>query len=580
MDMHRLAPRVRNVRSPLKTAGAAASALLAAALLAACGGVPTTTTTDNASVALNAENTALPGQELNSAGNPSSGGTLRIAMSADPLCLDPHQISSDVEQVLGAIQFDNLTFLGKNGIPQPWLATSWKISNGGKTYTFQLKQGVTFSDGAPFNAAAVVANFNQMLSPATRSPLAGPYVQPYQSSKVLGPYTLQVNLSYPYSPFLYVLAQGWLGMESPKALAADTPAQLCAHPVGSGPFVLTSYTKNVGATYARRAGYNWGPPELGHSGAARLAGIDISWIGQDPVRYDGLVSGQYQLTPYVPAQDAASLKANGNFVYEDIDRIGWPLTFDFNTSRAPLSDVDVRKAIVEGVNVSSIVATSQFGQHAVATGYLDPVTKYYDPAAKVPGYDLSAAVKLLAAAGWSKTDTAGYRVNGAGKELDLTLPVSNATTVSPVYDLLQAQLKANLGIKLILKVEPAAQYTTDRYSGNYDLLAGVWHTNTPDVLYIKYDSSQIPGTKHLGQNLAHLDDPALDTLLLQARQTTQPSKLASLYAQAQTRLATADIPGLPVYQNSVLWAFSKSLHDVYVNTSHGTPFLTYAWLGN
>ena len=115
-------------------------------------------------------------------------------MSADPLCLDPHQISSDVEQLLGNIQFDNLTFLGKNGQPEPWLATSWKITNGGKTYTFQLKQGVTFSDGAPFNAAAVVANFQQMLNPATRSALAGPYIEPYQSSKILGTYTLQVNL--------------------------------------------------------------------------------------------------------------------------------------------------------------------------------------------------------------------------------------------------------------------------------------------------------------------------------------------------------------------------------------------------
>ena len=61
-------------------------------------------------------------------------GTLRIAMSADPLCLDPHQISSDVEQVLGAIQFDNLTFLGKNGIPQPWLATSCKVETDGNLF--------------------------------------------------------------------------------------------------------------------------------------------------------------------------------------------------------------------------------------------------------------------------------------------------------------------------------------------------------------------------------------------------------------------------------------------------------------
>jgi peptide/nickel transport system substrate-binding protein len=97
------------------------------------------------------------------------------------------------------------------------------------------------------------------------------------------------------------------------------------------------------------------------------------------------------------------------------------------------------------------------------------------------------------------------------------------------------------------------------------------------VLYIKYDSSQIPNSKHLGQNLAHLNDPALDKLLQQARQTTDNSKLTSLYSQIQKRLVS-DYPGLPIYQNSVLWAFNTNLHNVSVNTSHGTPFLTYAWL--
>jgi peptide/nickel transport system substrate-binding protein len=567
----------KSLKSPVR----AITAVLATALVAGAG----TTVVGAGAIsvasasAINSENTAQPGQEVNDAGAPKDGGTLHIGMSADPLCLDPHQISSDVEQLIGNIQFDNLTFLGKDGLPQPWLATSWTISPNGKTYVFQLKKGVTFADGTPFNAAAVVANFNQMLAPATRSALAGPYIEPVQSTKILGPYTLQVNLSYAYSPFLYVLAQGWLGMESPKSLAAGTPAQLCQHPVGSGPFVLTNYTENVGVTYVARKGYNWGPPELGQSGGPHLAGIDLSWIGQDPVRYDSLVSGQTQLTQYVPAQDAAQLKSNSNFIYEDIDRIGWPFTFDFNTTSFPVNNVLVRKAIIEGVNTQDIVDTAAFGQHAVATSYLDPVTKYYDPAAELPGFNLAAANKLLDQAGWSKKDSAGFRVDNQGKELDLYIPVSNASTVSPVYDLLQAQLKANLGVNLVLRLETFSAYQTDRYDGNYSLLAGVWHTNTPDVLYIKYDSSQIPNAKHLGQNLAHLDDPTLDKILLAARQTTSPGQLAKLYSEAQVRLTTVDYPGLPVYQNSVLWAFSKNLHDVFVNTSHGTPFLTYSWLG-
>jgi peptide/nickel transport system substrate-binding protein len=574
-------------RTPIRSGSALFAAVAAACALGACSSASSTNVAASAGgassgsaseIALNAENTARPGAALNATGTPRNGGTLDIAMSADPLCLDPHQLSSDVEQLLGQIQFDNLTFLGKSGTPQPWLATSWKISPDGKTYTFFLKHGVTFADGTPFNAAAVVANFKQMLSPATRSPLAGPYIQPYKSSTIVNPYELKVHLKTAYSPFLYVLAQGWLGMESPKSLADDSPAQLCEHPVGSGPFVLTGYTKNVGATYVARKGYDWGPPELGQSGGPHLAGVKLSWIGQDPVRYDGLVSGQYQLTQYVPAQDATALKKNPNFVYEDIDRIGWPFTFDFNVSKAPLNNLQVRKAIVEGVNTAAITRTAQLGQQAPATGYLDPVTKYYDKNATVPAFDVDAARKLLGQAGWSKTDASGYRTNASGQELDLTVPISNATTISPVYDLLQAQLKSNLGIKLIFKVETLTRLTTDRYDGNYNLLAGVWHTNTPDVLYIKYASSQIPNSKHLGQNLSHLSDPKLDALLEKARETTSQAQLTKLYARAQLRLTKDDLPGLPVYQNSVLWAFSTKLHNVFVNTSHGTPFITYAWM--
>jgi peptide/nickel transport system substrate-binding protein len=555
------------VRLRRSNAAVLLAATAVAAVLAACG------TSSDAPAA--GSSSAVAGAVLNSSGSSVNGGTLKIAMSADPLCLDPHAISSDTEQILGTLQFDNLTYLKKDGTPGPWLATAWTISPDGKTYTFTLKQGVTFADGTPFNAQAVVANFKHMLDPETRSPLAGPYIAPYRGATVVSDYKLAVHLATPYSPFLYVLAQGWLGMESPKAIAADTPAQLCQKPVGSGPFVLTSYTPNVGATYVARKGYHWGPPELGQSGGAHLAAVQLSWVGQDSVRNGALVSGQYQLSGYVPPQDAPAIKSNSKFVYEDINRIGWPFTFDFNTERAPLNDVNVRKAVIEAVNTKSMVATSQFNQREPATGYLDSVTKFYDPKATVPGFNVADANSLLDKAGWSSKNSAGYRTKG-GKEFDLTLPVSNASTPSPVYELLQAQLKA-VGIKLNINLEPQTQVTTQRYAGDYNLLAGVWHTNTPDVLYIKYSSTQIPNSKHLGQNLARLSDPKLDKVLDAARQTTDNAKLTSLYSQAQRQLVS-DYPGLPVYQNSVLWAFSTKLHNVSVNTSHGTPFLTYAWL--
>jgi peptide/nickel transport system substrate-binding protein len=544
------------IRTPaLRFAAGLAGGLTAVALLAACGagGTPAAA----------------------AAGPPVAGGTLRLSMSADPLCLDPHAISSDVEQIFGRIQFDNLVYLDDKGNASPWLAKSWEISPDGKTYTFHLRTGVTFSDGAVLDAGAVKANFEHMLNPATRSPLAGPYIAPYHDSVVLDPQTIAVHLTQPYSPFLNVLAQGWLGLESPKAIAEDTPAQLCEHPVGSGPFVLTGYTKNQSVSFKRRDGYDWAPDVVKHSGQAYLDGIEVTWVGQDAVRFNSLVSGEYQASGYVPAQNAAAVKSNPSLDYHNVNRIGWPFTIDFNTSRAPFNDLAVRQAFAASLNIPAIVQTVGFGQRQQATGFLDRVTQYYDPTAKFPGFDVAKANALLDQAGWTGRDSQGYRTKN-GKTLETQFPVTQTATISPVYNLIQAQAK-EVGFKVNINLLPSTQLTTLRYAGDYDILSGVWHTNTPDVLFIKYASFSIPNPTRLGQNLAHLSDPQIDAWLGEARQTTDQAKLTDLYSKVQHRLVDL-VPGVPIYDNSVLWAVNKKVHGTIEDTSHGTPVFTYSWI--
>ncbi|GAB4054494.1 ABC transporter substrate-binding protein [Catellatospora paridis] len=545
------------------------AATVAIGALAACGssGGTTPASADASS--------RTAGDVLNGKGSPVAGGILNLSMSADPLCLDPHAISSDVEQIFGRILTDNLVYLDTDGNPGPWLAEKWEISADGKVYTFHLRQGVTFSDGAVFDAAAVVANFEHMLDPDTRSPLAGPYIAPYESSRIVDPYTLEVTLKQPYTPFLDVLAQGWLGLLSPKAIKESTPAQLCEKPVGSGPFVLTGYTKTQGATFAKRAGYDWGPPQLGYSGAAHLDGINVSWVGQDAVRFNSLVSNQYQATGYVPAQNAAAVKTDPNLVYSNVNRIGLPYTIEFNTSRAPFDDLAIRQAFVSAVDREALVKTVGFGERQLATSFVDRVTKYYDPEVKLRGHDLKQANELLDKAGWTGRDAEGYRTKD-GKTLLVQWPVAQTATISPIFDLVQAQVKA-VGIKVNVELLPSAQLTTRRYNGDYDLSAGVWHTNTPDVLYIKYATFSIPNEKRLGQNTSRISDAQLDGWLEEARRTGDKAKLAELYGKSQQRLAEL-VPGFPVYDNSVLWAFSAKLHDVVVDTSHGTPYFAYSWL--
>ncbi|MFC7622813.1 ABC transporter substrate-binding protein [Microlunatus sp. GCM10028923] len=507
-------------------------------------------------------------------GTPKSGGTLKFSMSGDPLCLDGHAISSGLNQFLGRIAYDTVTTLDRDGNPAPYLAESWKISDDGKTYTFTLREGVTFSDGEPWDAEAFKINLEHMRDPRTKSPLAAAYIAPYDDATVIDDRTLEVRLAYPYTPFTYVLAQSWLGMLSPKAIK-ESPETLCDQPIASGPFVVESYQRNSKIVYTKRTGYDWAPDWLEHDGEAYLDRIEIDIVPEPVVRYNALISGQYQLTDLVPAQNAQALAGNPDFRFENLTRTGHPNAVWFNLSRAPFDDLRVRRAFVAAVDVPAIAQAVGFGFSPVKDNYLASNSKYYDKTAEgVLRYDPDLANRLLDQAGWTERDADGYRTKG-GKRLSVALPTTESATPSPQLVQIQGQVKA-AGIELRIEQLPQAQVTERRYSGDYDLTSGYWHTNTTDVLYIRYHSSEITGER-IGQNASYLSDPKLDQLLERARRTPDGPAAEKLYHQAQHRLVEL-VPALPLWEANAQWAYSTKLRGVAVDTSHPQPVLTGAWL--
>src|SRR5260221_160243 len=102
-----------------------------------------------------------------------------------------------------------------------------------------------------------------MRDPATKAAMTTAYIAPYIDGKVLDEYTFPANLREPYSAFLNVLAQSWLGMYSAKAIR-EKPKQLGESPVGSGPFLVESYTRQQGIRLVKRPDYHWSPPFLRH----------------------------------------------------------------------------------------------------------------------------------------------------------------------------------------------------------------------------------------------------------------------------------------------------------------------------
>lgn len=506
------------------------------------------------------------------------GGTLRISTASDTTTLDVHSISHGNVQWLGRILFDCLLYQDEQGNISPWLAKSWDISPDGKTYTFHLRDDVTFSDGEKFNARAVQINLEHMRDPATKSPLAAAYIAPYVNGRIVDEYTFEAHLREPYSPFLDVLAQSWLSMISPRQIL-EAPKSIAEHAIGSGPFVLESYTRDQGATFVKRKGYNWAPPVTRHNGEAYLDRLELSIVPEPMIRFSALESGQSDFTVDAPAQNARAIRSNPDLQMSSRIRKANPFrSLTFNVEQFPFQDVQVRRAVAKAIDRDGLAWITGFGEYQPKGDFLAANTRYYDPAFKdVLAYDVAEANRILDQAGWSERDASGYRVKDGQRLSARLLMYETGAFPGSVAVAIQADLK-KVGFELAIDLLPLAQVTERRYASNFQAIAGgYWHTNTPDGLYILYHSNAISTPKLIGQNAGRFRDDALDAALSAARRSTDPVELAALYRTAQQRLVET-VPAVPVYESHVLVAYRKAVRGVIFDTSHNTPFFTSIWL--
>lgn len=507
------------------------------------------------------------------------GGTLKISVHNDTGNIDPHAISHGNMSWMGRMIFDNVVYLDDKGNITPWLAKSWKISPDGKTYTFHLRDDVTFSDGAKWNAEAFRVNLEHMRAPETKSPLAAAYIAPYDKGKVIDEFTFQATLKEPYEPFLNVLAQSWLAMLSPKVIL-ENPKQLRDAPVGSGPYIVESYVRKQGIRLVKRPDYHWSPEFLRHEGPAYLDRIEIDFIPEPLIRFTTLSSGQYQFTTDAYPQNAALIRADPNLVFDSRIRQGSPFRgLAFNTSQEPFNDVIVRRGVAAAIDREGIVQLIGFGEYKPKTDFLAANTRYYDPSYKdILKYDIAEANRLLDTAGWTDRDSEGYRTKN-GKRLGGEMLVSEGGNPTSGFVAVAIQSDAKkVGVEFKLNYVPQEQLMEHRRANRYQAMSsGVWHTNTPDGLYIVYHSNEIISDKRIGHNLSRLQDPQLDDILARARRSSDPALLQDLYSQAQKLLIDL-VPAVPLYDNYTNIGYQRQVKGVVFDTSHNVPFFSLAWL--
>lgn len=515
-----------------------------------------------------------------SAGRPQSGGSIVYGTDREPTCLDPHSLG-DMPQTYVARQYlDSLVSMRPDGSVVPWLADAWEVSDDGLVYTFRLRRGVRFTDGEPFDAAAVRANFDQILDPATQSTTDLVYLKSYyRTTNVVDEHTVQIVLRRPYSPLLQALSQAFFGIESPKAMARGLKVN-CQSPVGTGPFKVERWDKGQAIHLVRNPDHTSWPADAKHRGPAYLDRITWRILKDSSVRWSALQSGEAQVIFNIPPEHQRSAEADQNIELQEFVHSGKPFSFALNTTRAPFDDLRVRQAFLYGSNAKDAVRSAYLDVFPYSGGPLMSGTPYYDDRFEdAYPHDPQKANELLDAAGWDSRDGEGYRVKD-GRTLTVRLPYSGDPGDTPPADVtlfqnIQAALK-EVGFKLVLQPQSLNEfYASFADTKAYEAITTYWNSPTTAVLYIVYSTQSL--TTDPFSNVSKVSDRRLDDILLRAAATTDREQQRDLYGQAQ-QIVSDNAWQLSLYPIQTRLGIRKELKDVWIEPSEGEPVLHDAWL--
>jgi len=464
-------------RSRLRSAvRAGVAALAVAGLLSSCSGG------------------GAPG-EVKPAGDPVYGGTLIYLEHQAPSCLYlPAAGFYPNGGVLNQLT-DKLTWQDPKTLKiEPWIAESWDIDADATEYTFHLRDGVTFSDGSPLDAAAIAANYDVygLGNKDLKLPVAE-FVNNYDRSEVIDEHTVKFYFKRSSPGFLQgtsVIGAG-LVAKSTISLPYEQQCQL-KNIVGSGPFTVANQVIDKEIELVARKDYNWAPPSFAHQGRAYLDRVKIIVTPEDSVRVGALTSGQAHFVRYVQAYDEATVRSAGFRIYAEPTR-GVNNGLYLRPANSLLRDINVRKALQAGTNAKEVVDTLFTAGYPVATSVLSHLAQGYVDLSAQLAYDPAKANELLDQAGWVR-GTDGIREKD-GRKLELSVFVAGPQPLSKQTLELVAQQWTKIGVKLDVKpadsgtqavdiknAEKTAIFHTMVGRADQDVIKSHFHTKNRDVL--------------------------------------------------------------------------------------------------
>ncbi|MCQ4085445.1 ABC transporter substrate-binding protein [Saccharibacillus sp. JS10] len=463
---------------------------------------------------------------------------ITIGRAFDVSGLDPGFLTENA-QVVDNI-FDTLVKRDENEKLIPGLATSWKQVDD-LTWEFKLREGVSFTNGEPFNAEAVKYSLDRVIDPASNAPTAS-YVSTIDKVEAIDDYTVHVITKKP-DPLIPTRFNRYPTEVVPPKYAEEVGQEEFAQkPIGTGPYKFVSWDKGSNVVLEANADY-W-------NGAPEVKKVTFRSIPEASTRVSALLNGEVDIVTGVSPEDRSKIESSSNARLSTVERAGNTVYVGFKTDVKPFNDPKVRQALNYAIDVDTIVDKVLQGAAVRTNSLIGPKDFGYAGEPEGYNYDPEKAKQLLAEAGYP---------DGFSITLDTVSWYIKNTDVAQV---IAEQLKA-VGVTVKVNNVESSVYRTLVPAGKQsDMYVLGWSsTNTLDA------DAAIYAILRSGESYSTYHNADVDAKLDEARSSTDENKRTELYKEIQDEVIK-DAPRIFLYQENQYYGVSDSLNwDGRVDTS-------------
>lgn len=462
---------------------------------------------------------------------------LVVGRASDSISLDPAN-ATDMDSIKVTVNiFETLVKYEKEGKEIiPGLAVKWKSSEDGLTWTFNLRQGVKFHDGTTFDAHAVVFNFQRWMNRYNPyhygqfsywNYVFGDFPGFIKSVTALSDYTVEINLSKPYAPFLSSLTMPVFGIESPEAIKKYNN-EVYKHPVGTGPFCFESWKNNESIVLTRNNKY-WNV-------AAKVDEVEFKVIPSSKDRLEQLKQGTILIADDLGPDDVVQIEKDQKLqlFLRPCFNVGY---MAINNEKPPFNNRQVRAAMSYAINKDELIKAVFVNVAKPAKTLIPPFFSGYSESIDPSEYNIQKSMQLLKEAGYPQ----GFKT---------TLWVMNCSRNYFPKPLQVAQyIKESLkkaNIEVTIKTFNWDEYLNRIKNGEHELaLIGWTGDNIDPDNFLNTLLSSDNAKLGLASNYSFYKNKEVDLLLTQARETNDMVFRKNLYRRL-LKIVNYDMPSIPI----------------------------------